>query len=160
MTSSETPSDTPVRVTIERPAGHRPVPLLVEHQLDHYPEFREFLRACFELDTDPLGQPGLLDVAGRRYELTFIGYSGRPFPAGVRICALVPGLEPLDEAQADRDLWAILYWLVNGVGGDWSQEALATTGRIYRIPAALGLTNRLPARSGAKIDSDPQARKQ
>jgi len=106
-----------VRIVTERPAGHRSVPLLGEHQLDHYPEFREFLRDAFGLDTDPCGPPGLLNLAGRRYELTFIGQSGRPFPAGVRISALVPGLEPLDETQADLDLWAILHWLVAGVGG-------------------------------------------
>lgn len=125
---------TEVRITDRRPAGYRRVPLLAEHQLDHYPEFRDFLRDSFGLQTDPFGPPGLLDVDGRRYELTFAGYSGRPFPAGVRVAALVDGLEPLDEAQADRDLWAILRWLVAGVGGEWTVEALDTTGRIYRIP--------------------------
>jgi hypothetical protein len=129
--------ETRVRITTDRPSGHRRVPLLGEHQLDHYPEFRDFLRGTFGLDNDPFGPPGLLDVAGRRYELTFVGYSGRPFPAGVHIAALVSGLEPLDETQADRDLWAILQWLVEGVGGDWSIEALTTAGRIYRVPSAL-----------------------
>jgi hypothetical protein len=119
----------------ERPPRHRVVPLLAEHDLGHYPEFREFLATAFALADDPLGAPGLLRVDDRHYELVFVGRSGRPFPAGVEIGALVPGLEPLDEAVADRDLWAILHWLVEGVGGDWSGEALSTTGRIYRIPA-------------------------
>jgi hypothetical protein len=124
-----------VVVAVERPLGHRVVPLLGEHDLGHYPEFREFLATTFGLADDPLGAPGLLRVDDRHYELVFIGRSGRPFPAGVEIGALVPGLEPLDEAVADRDLWAILHWLVEGVDGDWSSEALTTTGRIYRIPA-------------------------
>lgn len=120
----------------DRPAGHRVVPLLGEHDLGHYPEFARFLAVAFGLDADPLGAPGLLRVGGHHYELTFVGRSGRPFPAGVEIGALVDGLEPLDETVADVDLWAILAWLVDGVGGDWSSAALDTTGRIYRIPAS------------------------
>ncbi len=119
----------------DRPSGHRVVPLLAEHDLGHYPEFRAFLAAAFALDDDPLGPPGLLRVGERVYEITFVGRSGRPFPDGAEIGALVPGLEPLDETAADRDVWAILAWLVDGVGGEWSSDALTTTGRIYRIPA-------------------------
>lgn len=122
-----------VRIAGQRPDGHRSVPLLAEHQLGHYPEFREFLSSAFGLAADPFGAPGLLSVAGRHYELVFAGYSGQPFPAGVRISALVPGLEPLDERQAQDDLWAIAMWLVAGIGGEWDTEALASTGRIYRI---------------------------
>ena len=120
----------------DRPAGHRVVPLLGEHDLGHYPEFARFLAGVFGLDTDPFGPPGLLRVSGRLYELTFVGRSGRPFPAGVEIGALVSGLEPLDDTAADRDLWVVLRWLVDGAGGDWSSAALDATGRIYRIPAA------------------------
>jgi hypothetical protein len=80
-----------------------------------------------------LEAPGLLDVDGRVYELIFIGRSGRPFPSGVEIAALAPGLEPLDTSQTDQDLWAILEWLVAGVGKPWSVEDLRTTGRIYRV---------------------------
>ena len=122
-----------VHVVDQRPEGHRSVPLLEEHQLGHYPEFREFLSATFGLAADPLAAPGLLSVAGRYYELVFVGYSGRPFPAGVRIAALVPGLEPLDEQQALDDLWAIAMWLIGGVGGEWDTAALARTGKIYRL---------------------------
>jgi len=121
----------------DRPVGHRVVPLLGEHDLGHYPEFAGFLSTAFGLAADPLGSPGLLRVSGRLYELTFVGRSGRPFPAGVEIGALVAGLEPLDETAADRDLWEVLRWLVDGVGGEWNSAALDTTGRIYRIPAAL-----------------------
>jgi hypothetical protein len=120
----------------ERPPGHRVVPLLAEHDLGHYPEFRSFLAATFTLDQDPFKPPGLVRVADRLYELSLVGRSGRPFPAGVEIGALVPGLEPLDDTAADVDLWALLHWLVDGVGGDWNSPALTTTGRIYHIPAA------------------------
>jgi hypothetical protein len=122
-----------VQIASQRPESHRPVPLLEEHQLGHYPEFREFLSAAFGLADNPFGPPGLLSVAGRYYEFVFVGYSGQLFPAGVRIAALVPGLEPLDERQATDDLWAITMWLVGGVGGEWDTGTLARTGRIYRI---------------------------
>ena len=119
-----------------RPAGHRAVPLLAEPALDHYPEYAGFLATVFGLDADPFGPPGVLTVGGRPYELTFLGRSGRPFPCGVELAALVPGLEPLDTEVADRDVWAILEWVTAGVGVPWSVEALRTTGRIYRVPAA------------------------
>jgi 2-haloacid dehalogenase len=120
-----------------RPSGCRGVPLLTEPSVGHYPEFRRFLGEVFGLHDDRVGSPGLLRLDDRYYEWVFLGRSGKPFPSGVEIHALVPGVEPLDEAVADRDLWRILQWLVSGVGGDWSVEALLTTGRIYRIPAAM-----------------------
>jgi 2-haloacid dehalogenase len=128
-----------IRQAGHRPADHRSVPLLAEPSVGHYPEFREFLTgafgfSAFDLSGTP-GEPGLLDVDGRLYEVVFVGRSGRPFPDGVEINALVPGVEPLDETAADLDLWAILQWLVDGVGGEWSTQALVTTGEIYRIPA-------------------------
>ena len=75
---------------------------------------------------------------GLVYVLVFIGRSGEPFPSGVEISAIVPALEPLDEAVADRDLWAILHWLVEGTGGVWTGADLENTGRLYRIPACAG----------------------
>jgi hypothetical protein len=128
-----------------RPPDHRSVPLLLEHQLDHYPEFSRFLASTFGLDSDPFTEPGLLSVGGRFYELVFVGYSGRLFPAGVRVAALVPGLEPLDEERADLDLWEVLKWLVGAAGGEWDAEALDTTGRIYRISGA-------PVSRGSRLD--------
>ncbi|GAA4804468.1 hypothetical protein GCM10023200_47230 [Actinomycetospora chlora] len=134
------PTRPPATVTVlppgRRPTDHRAVPLLTEPDLQHYPEFATFLRDAFGLDRDPLGAPGLLDVEGRVYALVFLGRSGRPFPSGVEIHALVPGLEPIDDERADLDLWAILRWIVAGVGGEWTLEGLTTTGRIYRVPGA------------------------
>ena len=125
-----------VEILSARPANHRSVPLVADHESSHYPEFSAFFVKTFGLAADPFRPPGVLRVGGRHYELVFVGRSGRAFPVGVELNALVPGLEPLDEEVADRDVWAILQWLVSGVGGDWSAEALQTTGRIYRVPAA------------------------
>ncbi len=120
------------RIT-ERPGGTRSVPVLTDPDVSHYPEFAAFLSDTFELTDKPLEAPGLLDVDGRVYELIFIGRSGRPFPAAVEIAALVPGLEPMDTDRTDKDLWAIMEWLIDGVGEPWTVEALRTTGQIFRV---------------------------
>lgn len=124
-----------VTTCIDRPTGHRSVPLLQEPAVDHYPEFARFLADAFGLDDDPFRPPGLLDVDGRLYELVFTGRSGRAFPAGVEINALVAGLEPLDVDQADRDLLQVMTWLVEGAGPPWTAEALEQTSQIFLIAA-------------------------
>jgi hypothetical protein len=119
-------------------AGLRRALVLAEDRIGHYPEFRRFFAATFDLDRDGLKQPGYLAApSGTCYALVFIGRSGEPFPAGVEMHALVPALEPLDESAVDRDLWAVLTWMIEGVGGDWTVRDLDETGRLYRVPAAL-----------------------
>ena len=118
--------------------GLRRALVLAEGRIGHYPEFRRFFAETFDLDRDGLKQPGYLTApSGMSYALVFIGRSGEPFPAGVEIHALVPALEPLDEGIVDRDLWAVLRWMIAGVGGDWTVRDLEETGRLFRIPAAL-----------------------
>jgi len=118
--------------------GLRRAFVLAEDRIGHYAEFRRFFAATFDLDRNGLKQPGYVAApSGNCYVLVFIGRSGEPFPAGVEIHALVPALEPLDEDAVDRDLWAILKWMIAGVGGDWTVRDLEETGRLYRVPAAL-----------------------
>jgi len=119
--------------TLTRPSGVRTVPLLVEPDVGHYPEFAAYLADVFSLSENPLGAPGLLQVEGRVYELTFVGRSGQPFPAGVEVSALVDGLEPLDVELADQDLWAILEWLVRGVGEPWDVDEMKTASEIFGV---------------------------
>jgi hypothetical protein len=115
--------------------GARLALVLAEDRLGHYPEFRDFFVRSFELDRVGLARPGYLCAAsGAVYALIFIGRSGEAFPSGLEIHAVVPAMEPIDEAAADRDLWSILRWVVQGVGGDWTVEALEATGRLFRIP--------------------------
>ena len=130
---------TDVRVIAPPPLdGLRRALVLVEDRIGHYPEFRRFFAETFDLDRDGLKQPAYLSApSGTFYALVFIGRSGDPFPAGVEIHALVPALEPLDEHTVDRDLWAILKWMIAGVGGDWTVRDLEETGRLFRVPAAL-----------------------
>lgn len=117
--------------------GMRLAFVLAEDRLGHYPEFRDFFVRSFDLNQVGLRRPGYLRApSGTAYALIFLGRSGEAFPCGVELHAVVPALEPLDETQVDRDLWAILQWLVAGVGGDWTLEALQATGRLFRIPAA------------------------
>jgi hypothetical protein len=117
--------------------GTRLAFVLAEDRLGHYPEFRNFFVRGFELDRVGLARPGYLRApSGTAYALIFVGRSGEAFPSGLEIHAVVPALEPLDEAQTDRDLWAILHWMIAGIGGAWTIDALQATGRLFRIPAA------------------------
>jgi len=117
--------------------GKRRALVLVEDRIGHYPEFRDFFSRTFDLDRGGLAEPGYVSApSGLTYALVFIGRSGEPFPDGVEIHALIPELEPLDDELVDRDLWAILCWMVEGVGGDWNVDDLMATGRLLRIPAA------------------------
>jgi len=127
-----------VEIITAPPSGDtRLAPVLIEDRLGHYPEFRDFFVRRFGLDRVGLSRPGYLRTrSGAVYALVFIGRSGEPFPSGVEIHAVVPALEPLDETSVDRDLWSVLHWIVAGVGGEWTLDALQATGRLFHIPAA------------------------
>lgn len=111
---------------------------LAEDRVGHYPEFRDFFERTFDLK-----RLGLTDrcyvraQSGLEYAFVFIGRSGEPFPSGLEIFALVDALEPLEDGVLDNDLWAILRWIIDGVGGEWRVEDLDATGKLYRIPAAV-----------------------
>ena len=118
--------------------GKRLAFVLVEDRLGHYDEFRAFFVRTFDLDRIGLAQPGyVLAPSGNAYALIFLGRSGEPFPSGVEIHAIVPALETLDETVVDRDLWSLLRWVIEGVGGEWTVEAMEATGRLFRIPASM-----------------------
>ena len=111
--------------------------VLREDRIGHYPEFREFFSRTFDLDRLGLSEPGYLRApSGMVYAAVFVGRSGAPFPAGIELFALPDALEPLDDDAVDRDLWAILGWMIDGVGPPWTRTDLEATGRLYRIPAA------------------------
>ena len=128
------------RVEVSKQAelfGKRRALVLVEDRIGHYPEFRDFFGRTFDLGRRGLAEPGYVSApSGLTYALVFIGRSGEPFPDGVEIHALIPELEPFDDELVDRDLWAILCWMIEGVGGDWKVDDLVATGRLLRIPAA------------------------
>jgi hypothetical protein len=118
--------------------GKRLAFALAEERLGHYPEFRDFFTRTFQLDRVGLSEPGYLRApSGASYALVFIGRSGEPFPSGLEIYALIAALEPWDEDIVDRDLWAILRWMIDGIGAPWSLADLDATGKLYRIPACV-----------------------
>ena len=130
---------TPVRA-VPQPSldGMRLALVLAEDRVGHYPEFRAFFARTFDLDRIGLAHPGYVQAPSETvYALIFIGRSGEPFPSGVEIHAVVPALEPIDELLVDRDLWSILRWMIEGIGGDWTTDALDATGRLFRIPASM-----------------------
>jgi len=117
--------------------GKRLAFALAEDRIGHYAEFRAYFVRIFDLDRIGLAEPGFVRApSGLIFELVFIGRSGEPFPSGVEIYAVVDALEPLDDSVLDSDLWAILCWMIEGVGAPWTRHDLEETGRLYRIPAA------------------------
>jgi hypothetical protein len=124
---------------IARPATDdtRQALVLTEDRLGHYPEFRDYFVQTFDLDRVGLSEPGFVRApSGMAYALVFVGRSGEPFPSGLEVYAIVKALEPLDDMAVDKDLWAILGWMIGGMGAPWTVEDLLATGRLYRIPAA------------------------
>jgi hypothetical protein len=120
-------------------SGKRLAFCLAEDSIGHYPEFRAFFVRTFDLDRKGLTEPGFIRApSGLPYILVFIGRSGEPFPSGVEISAVVDALEPIEGGVLDRDLWAILRWMIAGVGGAWTVEDLDRTGRLYRVSAVAG----------------------
>jgi hypothetical protein len=122
---------------IEQPSldGKRRALVLTEDRVGHYPEFREFFVRRFSLDTDGLSKPGYVRApSGMIYSLVFVGRSGEPFPDGLEVYALIDALEPLSEEDVDTDLWAVLTWMIQGIGGEWEVEDLDATGRLYQLP--------------------------
>jgi len=114
--------------------GKRKALVLAEDRVGHYPEFREFFVQQFSLDANGLSRPGYVRApSGMIYALVFIGRSGEPFPDGLEIYALPDALEPLNDADVDADLWALLRWMIAGVGGEWRVEDLDATGRLYQL---------------------------
>ncbi len=111
--------------------------VLREERVGHYPEFRSYFTRIFDLERIGLSRPGYLKApSGMIYEFVFLGRSGEPFPAGLDIFALPDALEPLDDDAVDKDTWAILCWMMDGVGAPWTRADLEATGRLYRVPAA------------------------
>ena len=109
--------------------------MLTEDRVGHYPEFRAYFVRVFDLDQLGLARPGyVVTPSGGVYEMVFVARSGEAFPSGVEINALIDALEPMDENAVDRDLWAILRWMIAGVGAPWSVEDLEATGRLYHLP--------------------------
>jgi hypothetical protein len=124
---------------VENPAldGKRMALVLAEDRVGHYAEFREFFVRQFSLDANGLSRPGYVRApSGMIYALVFIGRSGEPFPDGLEIYALPDALEPLNDADVVADLWALLRWMIAGVGGEWRVEDLDATGRLYQLSVA------------------------
>jgi hypothetical protein len=113
--------------------------VLMEERLDHYAGFREALVDAFGLTAAHAdgGAPGYFRAgSGREYEVVFLSRSGHRFPSGLEIHALIAGFRPVDTEAVDEDVWRFLEWLIPRVGGEWTLDALRSTGRVYRIPWA------------------------
>ncbi|MEO8158839.1 MAG: hypothetical protein ABI648_13660 [Betaproteobacteria bacterium] len=122
-----------------RTQNHRSVFVMIEERLGHYDGFREALVKAFSLTATHSdgGPPGYFRApSGREYEVVFMSRSGQRFPSALEIRALIPGFDAVDPEAADEDIWRFLEWLIPRVGGEWTLEALQSTGKVYKIPWA------------------------
>jgi hypothetical protein len=108
--------------------------VLLEQTPDYYPEFGAFMKRELEGAGGDLffrGNSGIVYRVGR------LSSSDRNELQGIEICArMAGGGQTLAGEDVDTDLWPFFEWLIEGVGGEWSVEALRTTGSIYKIPGA------------------------
>lgn len=115
--------------------GKRRTLVLAEDRVGHYDEFRRFFVRQFSLEQKRLSEPGYVRApSGAVFALVFIGRSGEPFPDGLEVYAIVDAIEPLDDDAVDADLWELLTWIIQGVGGEWTVDDLMATGRLFRLP--------------------------
>ena len=73
--------------------------------------------------------------SGRIYEVVFVGKPGVLSPG--QILLLVEDIDPPPEDD-ERSIrtQGIPGWIIAGVGGEWTLEALESTGYLYRVPFA------------------------
>ena len=109
-----------MKLKFRKPRGEDWTEVLREQRPGHYPEFLSALEA--KLKGNSLGFAG---SSGAQYRLRL---SHDPHLIIER--AEGPG-------QPDTlmtDLWPLLEWLIEEVGGDWKLNALRRTGSIYHAP--------------------------
>jgi hypothetical protein len=112
-------------------AGSLEVRVLLEQTPDHYPEFQSFL----EKELQKGG--GHLFFRGTSGSIYRVGWSGEKSLRGIEICVRkTTDHHTLTPERVDTDLWPFFEWLIGGVDGDWTLDALRETGAIYRAPGA------------------------
>ncbi len=119
-----------------RTEKYRTAFVMAEERLGHYAGFREALTAAFALKSEHAdgGAPGYFRAAsGREYEIVFTSRSGQRFPSRLEIYALIPGFDAVEPEAIDEDIWRFLEWLIARVGGEWTLDALKSTGKVYKI---------------------------
>lgn len=112
-----------------RAAGRSEELVLLEQIPDFYTEFMAFLAPQ---TTRGGGSLFFRGPSGRVYRLG--DAAGRT--KGMAIYVQTESGATIDKDEVDRDLWSFLEWLLAGVGGEWSAEALLKTGAIYKVPGA------------------------
>ena len=110
-------------------AGSSEVRVLLEQRPGHYPEFQSFL----EKERQKCG--GDLCFRARSGSVYRVGWSKGTDLGGIEICLRIKtDQQTFTPEHIDVELWPFLEWLIRGVGGDWTLEALRETGLIYRAP--------------------------
>lgn len=108
--------------------------ILLEQSPGHYPEFRAFIAQALKAAG---GDLYFRAPSGSVFRLGPIATDNPDALEGIEICVRLRESEQTIVAdEIDADLWSLMEWIVQGVGGDWTLEDLRTTGAIYRAPGA------------------------
>jgi hypothetical protein len=108
-------------------AGLSEVRVLLEQKPAHYPEFQAFL------EKELAG--GDLFFRAKSGSVYRVGWHKGTDLSGLEICLRTEADQPtVAPERIDADLWPLMEWLIRGVGGDWTLDALRKTGLIYRAP--------------------------
>jgi hypothetical protein len=108
--------------------------VLLEQNPHHYPAFHTFLTK--EMD-DAGGDVFFRGPSGMVYRLgKVLDDPGGIQGMAIHLLRVEETGAPPEQKDIDRDIWAFLEWLVDGVGGEWSIAALRKTGAIYKAPGA------------------------
>lgn len=117
-----------------RQVGEVEEQVLLEQTPACYPEFGEFLKRELERAGGSLYFKG---VSGMVYRLGRLQSREAGGLHGIEICVRLSSAgQTLGADSVDLDLWPLMEWIIDGVGGEWSAEALEKVGAVYRIPGA------------------------
>jgi hypothetical protein len=115
-------------------AGRKEERVLIEQTPDFCLVFNTFLTREMERAGGDLFFRGPSGMVYRLARVTDDLSSVQGMAIHLRMAAESGG--PRDQERVERDIWAFLEWLVDGVGGEWSVAALRKTGAIYKAPGA------------------------
>ena len=106
--------------------------VLLEQSVGHYQEFQDFITKELRKNEGRLYFRG---KSGSVYAVGLIQQGDPDGLQGMEVCIRTSeGTQKPVSDVIDLDLWAFFEWLIQGVGGEWTLEALQTTGSIYKVP--------------------------
>jgi len=114
-------------------AGTKEELVLREQAPAHYPEFLNFLNSKLSQDH---GNLFFRAPSGNIYVVRLVSDEVTPPRHEILILVRKGDDTEIGDENVNQELWPFLEWLLEGVGGEWTVNALRQTASIYRIPGA------------------------